>query len=91
MAKTLRYEGVKPEAFEQLRTKLKTYGIDLADQQGSFSEKGVSGNYNYSPEAELLNLDDLKVGFPASMMISEDKLQQRMDEIMIQHGAKPQL
>ncbi|WP_233555560.1 hypothetical protein [Pontibacter oryzae] len=87
---TLRYEGVKPEAFEQLRAKLKTYGIDLSNQQGSFNEKGVSGTYNYSPEAEQLNLDDLKVGFPASMMISADKLQQRMDEIMVQHGARPQ-
>lgn len=87
---TLRYEGVKPEAFEQLRTKLKTYGIDLKDKQGAFSEKGVSGKYDYRSEAEELELADLTVGFPASMMISADKLQQRMDEIMVQHGARPQ-
>ncbi|MHA6247609.1 hypothetical protein ACXYMU_06710 [Pontibacter sp. CAU 1760] len=87
---TLRYEGVKPEAFEQLKTKLKTYGIDLKNTQGTFNEKGVSGKYDYRPEAEELDLADLTVGFPASMMISADKLQQRMDEIMVQHGARPQ-
>lgn len=87
---TLRYEGVKPEAFDQLKAKLKTYGIDLNQDQGSFSEKGVSGKYSYNQQAELLELADLQVGFPASMMVSADTLQQRMNEIMVQHGARPQ-
>ncbi|PRY14393.1 hypothetical protein CLV24_104204 [Pontibacter ummariensis] len=89
MAKNLQYEGVKPEAFEQLKGKLRTYGIDLKENKGSFSEKGVSGSYNYDPQTEVLRLDDLSVGFPASMMVSLDSLQNRMNELMVQHGARP--
>lgn len=90
MARKLQYEGIKPEAFDQLKGKLKSFGLNLSENSGNFSEKGVSGSYNYDPEAETLNLDDLKVGFPASMMLSLDTLQARMDEIMVQHGARPQ-
>lgn len=89
MAKNLQYEGIKPEAFEQLRDKLKTYGINLQANSGSFSEKGVSGSYDYNPGAEVLKLDNLSVGFPASMMVSLDTLQARMDEMMVQHGGRP--
>ncbi|TPE42147.1 hypothetical protein [Pontibacter mangrovi] len=88
MAKNLQYEGVKPEAFEQLKTKLQTYGISLQANNGSFSEKGVSGRYNYDAATEQLRLEDLKVGFPASMMVSEDTLQTRLDELLVQHGGK---
>ncbi|WP_266205889.1 hypothetical protein [Pontibacter kalidii] len=90
MAKNLQYEGIKPEAFDQLKSKLQTYGIKLQSNSGSFSEKGVSGSYDYNPEAETLRLDSLTVGFPASMMVNEDSLQARMDELMVQHGGRPQ-
>ena len=90
MAKNLQYEGIKPEAFDQLKNKLQTYGIKLQANSGSFSEKGVSGSYDYNPEAETLRLDSLTVGFPASMMVNEDALQARMDELMVQHGGRPQ-
>lgn len=89
MAKNLQYEGIKPEAFEQLKNKLQTYGIKLQANTGSFSEKGVSGKYDYSPNAEVLKLEGLSVGFPASMMVNEDTLQARMDELMVQHGGRP--
>ncbi|AKD04998.1 hypothetical protein POKO110462_18780 [Pontibacter korlensis] len=89
MAKNLQYEGIKPEAFDQLKSKLQTYGITLSSNNGSFSEKGVSGKYDYNPEAQVLRLDDLQVGFPASMMVSENTLQARMDELMVQHGGRP--
>ncbi|WP_276496235.1 hypothetical protein [Pontibacter litorisediminis] len=88
MAKNLQYEGVKPEAFDQLKNKLETYGIKLQANSGKFSEKGVSGSYNYDPEAQTLRLDGLTVSFPASMMVSEDTLQARMDELMVQHGGR---
>ncbi|MCX2740868.1 hypothetical protein [Pontibacter anaerobius] len=90
MAKNLYYEGIKPEAFDQLKNKLQTYGIKLEANNGSFSEKGVSGRYDYNPDAETLKLDELTVGFPASMMVNEDSLQARMDELMVQHGGRPQ-
>lgn len=90
MAKRLQYEGIKPEAFDQMKSKLKTFGLDLRENSGGFSEKGISGKYSYSPDEEVLVLDDLSVGFPASMMLSLDSLQKRMTEIVVQHGGRPQ-
>ncbi|MDX5419407.1 MAG: hypothetical protein LPK09_09325 [Hymenobacteraceae bacterium] len=90
MARKLQYEGIKPEAFEQMRNKLKSLGLDLKENSGSFSEKGVSGRYFYSPESEVLELDELNIGFPASMMLNFDGLARRMDEVVAQHGGRPQ-
>ena len=89
MAKNLRYEGLKPEAFNQFKSKLQTYGIELPENSGSFSEKGVSGKYNYNPETEVLELNDLSVGFPASMMINLDTLESRLTQTVVQHGGRP--
>lgn len=89
MAKNLHYEGLKPEAFEQFKNRLQAYGIDLSNNSGSFSEKGVSGNYNYNPETEVLELNDISVGFPASMMINLDTLHKRLTETVVQHGGRP--
>ncbi len=72
-----------------MKSKLKSFGLDLRENSGGFSEKGVSGKYNYSPENESLVLDELSVGFPASMMLSLDSLQQRMTEIVVQYGGRP--
>ncbi|MFD2998766.1 hypothetical protein ACFS7Z_00205 [Pontibacter toksunensis] len=89
MAKNLQYEGLKPEAFDQFRSKLQAYGINLSNNSGSFSEKGVSGKYNYNSETEVLELNDVSVGFPASMMINLDTLQKRLTETVVQHGGRP--
>lgn len=89
MAKNLQYEGLKPEAFEQFKSRLQAYGINLSNNSGSFSEKGVSGTYNYNPETEVLELNDLNIGFPASMMINIDTLQSRLTETVVQHGGRP--
>lgn len=89
MSRRIQYAGVKPEAFEEMKSGLKQMGLTLEDTSGSFSEKGVSGNYNYNQEAETLEIDELKVGFPASMMLSTDSLQQRMTELVVQYGGTP--
>lgn len=89
MARRLVYEGLKPEAFDQLKSKLQNMGLNLQHNSGSFQEKGVSGKYTYIPETEMLELDELNVGFPASMMLNEDSLEQRMTEAVVQHGGKP--
>ena len=89
MSRRLHYTGVKPEAFDQLKGRLQQMGLSLQANSGSFNEKGVSGKYNYNPEAESLEIDELKVGFPASMMLSADTLQQRMTELVVQHGGRP--
>jgi hypothetical protein len=90
MARRLQYEGLKPEAFEQLKNKLQSVGLSLRENSGSFKEKGISGRYNYDPESEVLELDDLNISFPASMMLNMDSLEQRMTEAVVQHGGRPQ-
>jgi hypothetical protein len=90
MARRLQYEGLKPEAFEQLKNKLQSLGLSLRENSGNFKEKGVSGSYNYDPESEILELEDLNIGFPASMMLNMDSLERRMTEAVVQHGGRPQ-
>lgn len=90
MARSISYEGLKPEAFDQLKNKLQSLGLNLQHNSGSFKEKGVSGNFNYNPESERLELNDLSVGFPASMMLNIDSLERRLTETVVQHGGRPQ-
>lgn len=90
MAKRLLYEGLKPEAFDQLKNKLQSLGLNLQHNNGSFKEKGVSGSYSYSPESEILELADLNISFPASMMLDMDSLERGMTEAVVQHGGRPQ-
>ncbi|GAB3197105.1 hypothetical protein ABID22_002234 [Pontibacter aydingkolensis] len=89
MSKRMQYTGVKPEAFEEMKNRLKQMGLTLQSNSGNFNEKGVSGKYDYNQEAEILEIDDLKVGFPASMMMNADSLQQRMTELVVQYGGHP--
>lgn len=90
MAKRLCYEGLKPEAFEQMKNKLQSLGLNLRENSGAFKEKGISGRYDYNPEREFLELHDLDIGFPASMMLNLDSLEQRMTETVVQYGGRPQ-
>ncbi|MCC9167229.1 hypothetical protein [Pontibacter harenae] len=91
MSKQVQYEGVKPEAFNQFKSKLQQMGVNLPGNAGSFSEKGVSGKYAYDETTELLKIDDLSVGFPASMMLNSDTLVKRMTDLIQQHGGRPKV
>lgn len=85
----MQYAGVKPEAFEEMKSRLQQMGLSLKATSGSFSEKGVSGKYNYSQDNETLEIEDLKVGFPASMMLNADSLEKKMTDLIVQHGGTP--
>ena len=85
----MQYAGVKPEAFEEMKSKLQQMGLTLNATSGSFNEKGVSGKYNYSQDNETLEIADLKVGFPASMMLNSDSLEKKMTELIVQFGGTP--
>jgi hypothetical protein len=89
MSKRIQYAGVKPEAFEEMKSKLRQMGLTLQANSGSFNEKGVSGKYNYNQEAETLEIADLSVGFPASMMFNSDSLQKKMTDLIVQYGGTP--
>lgn len=88
MAKNVQYAGVRPEAFDQLKSKLQQMGLSLKGNNGNISEKGVSARYSYNPDAEVLEINDLKVGFPASMMLNSDSLVQRLTQVVEQHGGR---
>jgi hypothetical protein len=90
MAKRLCYEGLKPEAFEQMRNKLQSLGLNLHENSGAFKEKGITGRYTYDSEKEVLEIDDLDIGFPASLMMNLDNLERRMTETVVQYGGRPQ-
>ncbi len=88
MANQLQYQGITPENFDALKAKLKQMGLHLDGHQGNFNEKGVSGTYTYNSDAETLEIAELNVGFPASMMLSADTLQQRMTDMIKQCGGQ---
>lgn len=91
MSKRAFYTGVTPEAYNELRSKLHTYGLSLEGNSGRMSEKGVSANYTYNPEAQSLEISDLSVGFPASMMINENSLVERMSEMITKYGGRAEV
>ena len=88
MAKQAHFAGVSPEAFNQLKGRLQQLGLNLQGNNGNINEKGVKARYNYSPESGELAIDDLTVGFPASMMVNEDSLVQRMTQMIQEYGGR---
>ncbi|WP_018477373.1 hypothetical protein [Pontibacter roseus] len=88
MARRAYYTGVTPDAYNELKSKLQSMGLSLQGDSGRINEKGVNANYTYNAEAQSLEIDDLSVGFPASMMINADSLVQRMDQMIAQYGGK---
>ncbi|HEY4651919.1 MAG TPA: hypothetical protein VIG72_10925 [Pontibacter sp.] len=86
MARQVHFTSVSPEAFNQLRDKLKQLGLTLQGNEGNISEKGVNARYNYNPDQQRLEINDLSVGFPASMMVNTDSLVQRMTQMIEEYG-----
>lgn len=88
MSRQVHFTSVSPEAFNQLRDKLKQLGLTLQGNEGNISEKGVKAKYNYNPEQQSLQINDLDVGFPASMMVNTDSLVQRMTQMVEEFGGR---
>ncbi len=88
MSKQAHFTGVTPDAFNQLKGRLQQLGLNLQGENGNLSEKGVKARYNYSPESGELAIDDLTVGFPASMMVNADSLVQRMTQMIEEYGGR---
>ncbi len=86
MSKQAHFTSVNPQAFEQLKGKLQQLGLSLQGNSGNISEKGVKAKYNYNPDEQTLQIDDLSVGFPASMMVNADSLVQRMKQMVEEFG-----
>ena len=88
MSKQVHFTSVSPDAFNQLKDKLKQLGLTLQGNQGNISEKGINAKYNYTSEEQSLQINDLSVGFPASMMVNENSLVQRMTQMVEEYGGR---
>ena len=74
MANSAKYGGITPDTFNNLRSKLSGFGINMPGNSGKISEKGVSAEYTYDEVSQTLAINNVSVGFPASMMYSPDKI-----------------
>ena len=61
------FENINEAAFSCLKSKLATQGISLEGNSGYLSKNGISLDYNYSAVAQSLSINNLEVGFPASL------------------------
>jgi hypothetical protein len=80
MSNSAHYKSVSTDAYNALKDKLAGLGINLDSTSGRISQKGVTADYHYDPQAQTLDLTNVKVGFPASMIISSDKIIQQVSE-----------
>ncbi|WP_268123610.1 hypothetical protein [Roseivirga pacifica] len=61
------FDKVSAAAFDCLKQKLKSQGIELKGDAGYLSKNGISLDYKYDSAAQSLTISNLEVGFPASL------------------------
>jgi hypothetical protein len=83
-----KYAGISPQIFNDLKSKLSAYGINMSGSSGRISEKGVSAEYQYDEASQTLAVNNVKVGFPASMMYSSDKILGKITEEVQKAGGQ---
>ncbi|ALJ01361.1 hypothetical protein [Rufibacter tibetensis] len=88
MANSATYSGITPEAYNNLKGKLNAAGIDLAGTNGRVSKQGVTADYAYEEASQTLQINNVQVAFPASMMFSPDKIIQKIDEAVRSAGGR---
>lgn len=65
---TKQFDQITEAVFGCLKTKLQTQGISLTGNSGYLSKNGISLDYAYNPNTGILNISNLEVGFPATML-----------------------
>ncbi|MFC6996242.1 hypothetical protein [Rufibacter roseus] len=80
MANSATYKGITPELYNNLRGKLGAAGIELQGNSGRVSKQGVTADYAYEEASQTLQINNVQVSFPASMMFSPDKIIQKINE-----------
>lgn len=83
-----KYAGISPQIFNDLKSKLSAFGINMSGNSGRISEKGVSAEYQYDEASQTLAVNNVKVGFPASMMYSSDKILGKITEEVQKAGGQ---
>ncbi len=61
------FEQVTVTVFDCLKTKLSSQGISLEGTSGYLSKNGISLDFSFDGEAQTLSIQNLEVGFPASL------------------------
>ena len=67
------FENVSEKSFSCLKGKLESQGITLEGTQGYLSKNGISLDYTYDPGPQTLEIKNLSVGFPATMIGMNEK------------------
>ncbi len=62
------FDQISIASFDCLKGKLKEQGIDMPGNSGYLSKNGISLDYYYSEADQVLNIENLEVGFPASLV-----------------------
>ncbi|CAN5841582.1 hypothetical protein BH24BAC1_BH24BAC1_08960 [soil metagenome] len=88
MANSAHYQGVTDNVYNDLKSKLANLGIDLQGKSGRISQKGVSADYNYDDASQTLQISNVKVGFPASMMYNSEKIVQQISRAVQDAGGR---
>ncbi|RNI23457.1 hypothetical protein [Rufibacter latericius] len=88
MANSATYSGITPELYNNLRSKLGAAGIELAGTNGRVSKQGVTADYAYEENSQTLQINNVQVSFPASMMFSPDKIIQKINEAVQSAGGR---
>jgi hypothetical protein len=83
-----KYAGISPQIYNDLKSKLSGYGINMSGDSGRIAEKGVSAEYQYDAASQTLAVNNVNVGFPASMMYSPDKILGKIAEEVQKAGGQ---
>lgn len=61
------FENITAAAFSCLKQKIATQGISMEGEVGYLSKNGISLDFDYSSGTQKLSINNLEVGFPASL------------------------
>lgn len=61
------FDQVSQAAFDCLKSKLSSQGISLEGTSGYLSKNGISLDFTFEAAAQTLSIQNLEVGFPASL------------------------
>ncbi len=61
------YNNVKRSTFSCLGSKLSAQGLALEGDAGYLSKNGISLDYKFDESSQTLTVENLEVGFPASL------------------------
>jgi len=65
---TKKFDQISSATFNCLAAKLKSQGLEMSGNSGYLSKNGISLDYTFDEAAQILTIENLEVGFPATMI-----------------------